>query len=179
MEAHPDESDEDSDKENIVLKLVAEQTNTLMGEVASLKKDTREVFNQIADIFTLCINKIKKDSDEKCITLGNTVTKILDKVTKLEKAVVNSTDQTLIHSTRVPKKKTFAEIVDKDVKQAPAAVETKNISSKSSSFIPPALPPAKNEPIPSKPVKNTSFLRQEKVLFVGELQNKICNCVQL
>ena len=96
------------------------------------------------------------------------MTKILDKVTKLEKAVVNSTDQTLIHSTRVPKKKTFAEIVDKDVKQAPAAVETKNISSKSSSFIPPALPPAKNEPIPSKPVKNTSFLRQEKVLFVGD-----------
>ena len=110
LEAHPEESDQESDKENIILKIVAEQTNALMGEVASIKKDTRDVFKEIADMFTLAIDKIKRDNDLRYKTLGKTVEKIYEKVSKL----AEDQHQSRIKTPEVSKKETFADIVNKD-----------------------------------------------------------------
>ena len=87
--AHPEESDDfkPKDSENFILKIVAEQTNSMMGELASFKMDTRNAFKDIGDSLVTCLDKINKDNNEKCETLGNTVVKIYEKVAQLEKAL--------------------------------------------------------------------------------------------
>ena len=170
FEVHPDESDKESDKENLILKIVAEQTNALMGEVADIKKDNRDVFKEIADIFTLAIDKIKTDNDNKCKTLGNTVTKIYDKVSKLEKALEKIQKESIIKPPKDTNKKTFADIVNKDARMPPIKENTKPSSSNTPKPSPSSSPPplVRSESAPHTPARNTSFLRQEKILFVGD-----------
>ena len=90
MEAHPDidEPFTDIEKENFILKIVAEQTNTLMEEMETLKSDTKNAFIEVVQTVKTCVNDLKADNNEKCKTLGNTVAKILVKVAKLEKSMV-------------------------------------------------------------------------------------------
>ena len=168
LEVHPDESVKESDKENLVLKIVAEQTNALMGEVASIKKDNRDVFKEIADIFSLAIDKIKRDNDIKCKTIGNTVAKIYDKVSKIEKALEISKQQPLIKPAKDSKKKTYADVVHKESNNSPIKEDTKSCSSKPSQPTILSPPPVRSEPALRPPARNTTFLRQEKLLFVGD-----------
>ena len=123
-EVHSDASNEctkytPKESENIVLKIVAEQTNSLMGEVASLKMETKNAMEDITATLVKCLNKINKNNDEKCKTLGNTVVKIYSKVLKLEKAL-DKGNKNIIEKTfeaAKPKKQSYAEIVQKVAKK--------------------------------------------------------------
>ena len=181
--AHPDASNEytkhtPKDSENIVLKIVAEQTNSLMGEVANFKVDTRNALEDITTTLVKCLDKINKDNNEKCNTLGNIVLKIYRKISKLEKALDKGSKKIIDNTFKAaePKKKKYAEFVQKVAKKTAKCKDTEPPvtiasrvstvsagSSSSSSLNSPASFSSTNSPS----IK-TSFMQQPKILYVGD-----------
>ena len=89
LTVHPEESDNISAKEseNFILKIVAEQTTSLSEDVYSLKRDTKDALVAITKALDTCIDNLKNDNNEKCKVLGNTVVKLVNKISRIEKAL--------------------------------------------------------------------------------------------
>ena len=104
MEAHPDIDDlfTEKDKENFILKIVAEQTNSIMEEMESLKSDTKNAFIELATTVKTCVDELRGDTSKKCKTLGNTVAKIYETVAKLEKSGVQGKPKNIEKVKRAP-----------------------------------------------------------------------------
>ena len=181
LEAHPDAEDHFTEKEtkNFVLMIVAEQTNSLMEEVASLKSDTKNAFKQLSMTVKTCIEDVKGENNEKCITLGNTVAKIYDQIVKMEKAIVRG--KTTITEKQKKAPKSYAEIAVKsngkkvDMKLKKPTVPSSSsppsgpIPSTTASF---KVPPRQTK---SAPKSRTPFTQQPKVLYVGDSVGQTAN----
>ena len=168
---HPDEADNISPKEseNIALKIVAEQTTSISEDMDLLKRDTK---NALAEIME-AINNMKNENNEKCKMLGNTVVKLVNKISRIEKALPDKHP----HSNDKPKTKVDEKLESKRSKTSKTSRSAKEPETKKpQSYIPPSPPqvPRKSEPqtkpsMPKEPiVKKTSFLKKPKVLYVGD-----------
>ena len=82
IEEHPDKSMNLAPKEaeNFLLKLVAEQNNDIIEDARRFKNDTKEGFDNLANLLETLI----KSSDKKVKTLLDTVSILTKKVTRLE-----------------------------------------------------------------------------------------------
>ena len=169
MEAHPDIDDQFTEKnrENFILKIVAEQTNSIMEEMESIKSDTKNAFIELAVRVKSCVDELKCDTNKNCKALGNTVAKIYETVAKLEKSggKTNNIDKL----ERVPK--SYAEMAGKAKgkkkppvplpSSPPSGLPSTASATSTSSCVP---PPRKN----FTPKMMTGFMQQPKVLFVGD-----------
>ena len=89
---HPDLAPELTplQRENFILKIVAEQTTHLTDDVDSLRNDTKNAFSELAKTLETCFNNMKEESSDKCKILGNSVVKLYNKMNRIEKALGQS-----------------------------------------------------------------------------------------
>ena len=90
---HPEKSVEYNPKqgENMVLKIVAEQNAELIEEMELLKKDIKGAFVELANVIEASIGSMKEETNDKCKTLADTVIKLYNKISKIEKAPITNT----------------------------------------------------------------------------------------
>ena len=177
LNAHPEQGDEFSpkDKENLILKIVAEQTTSMSDDLLTLKKDSKDAFTEIT---LACENmkKVQKINDDKCISLGNLIAKLVNKVSRMEKALSSYQKKAKhVRKKSDPVKNIKSEPV-KNIKTEPVKNvknESKDKEAKKSPVIPPSVPKIYPENLPSNPehsklTRKTPFLNQAKTLFVGD-----------
>ena len=89
---HPDLAPELTplQRENFILKIVAEQTTHLTDDVDSLRNDTKNAFSELAKTLETCFNNMKEENCDKCKILGNSVVKLYNKMNRIEKALGQS-----------------------------------------------------------------------------------------
>ena len=115
------------------MKIVAEQMNSVLEEMESLKSDTKDAFIELTKTLKTCLSEVKVDNNEKCRILGNTVAKINDKVAKIEKALFKVKKTNIDKQRKAPN--SFAEVTGKGNGQKP---ESKRKKPSESSSAPPS-----------------------------------------
>ena len=166
---HPEEADNLSAKEskNLILKLVAEQTTSISNEISSLRSDTKNAFAEISKTQDICINNLKTDNNEKCKVLGNTVVKLFNKISRIEKALASKYS----NSNKGPVKENVKDTKPNSTKMNEAIPQPKTPGISRSNPPPPTThaQPLIITPAPTHPqLRRTSFLKQPKVLYVGD-----------
>ena len=69
----------------MVLKIVAEQNTLLIEEMATLKEDIKESFGKLYKHLEANAGGLRDDSNEKCKSLTEAVTRLSDRVSKSKK----------------------------------------------------------------------------------------------
>ena len=67
LEAHPDVNDEFTKEESkdLVMKIVAEQMDSVLEEMESLKSVTKDAFIELTKTLKTCVAEVKADNNEK------------------------------------------------------------------------------------------------------------------
>ena len=134
--------------ENIILNMVAEQTTNITEEMDHLKKDTKDVYNNLADILTTLIVKVAKI--EEVLVTKNTELKV-EKNIQAHKTNPGTSENETSTEDNISKMKTFA-----------------SVTAASSSPHPDASKPSSNIKTSSKAKIKTKYLKKQKMLFVGD-----------
>ena len=86
---HPEHADKNpKEKENVVLKIVAEQNTEILEEMEQTRKETLGSINQLGDTLAKVVKDTKVENNEKFQTMVEAVMMLLKKVTKLEKVAL-------------------------------------------------------------------------------------------
>ena len=85
LSEHPDKSFQftQEESENMLLKLVAEQNADIVDENNSMKEDIKGAFEKLVNVVDTAVSSIKNDTNNKCKTLADTVTKLYGKIENL------------------------------------------------------------------------------------------------
>ena len=168
-------------KENFILKIVAEQTTSISDEMDSLKKDTKRAFDELSQTLVTCFNNMKEENSEKCKMLGNSVVKLYNKMNRFEKSLGRSNQHNVASKKNTQKtndkSQTKEDSINAKTKEDNINAKTKedNINDKTKS-VPKSsrLPTSTSSPPPSDvtpPPTNSPplFTRgKPKVLYVGD-----------
>ena len=128
-----------------------------MGEVETIKIETRNAISEVVKIVQTCMDKILIDNTEKCKALGNTVVKIHDKVEQIIKKFKQLENKTTEKEAKP--QKSFAKLAAKTIPKNTTP------SSPLGSPVPtpsPSPPPASLNPTVSTPVPSTNIVTQLK-----------------
>ena len=177
----------------MILKVVAEQNTVMIEEMATLKRDIKDSFDQLTDFLQTNIGGLKEDTNEKCKTLADGVAKLYERVLKQNKPT-----KTFVRNLNYVKSsgcrlKAKAKHSSSNLKAVPTAASSTPSSSTAASKPPPSRAPskpsssskAKEKVAPEKsaapnftktPIHSTEpqrkqksiFMSQPKVLYVGD-----------
>ena len=132
-------------KEDMILKIVAEQNEKILAEIENLKKDTKVAFGQFAIAIDSSLSRIKEEASQECTNLVETVENLNEKILNLQATKSNPPS---------PKASTAP---------LPGAHPG------TSSISPPASAPAAQRSTRfKKKKKKTSYMEKPRVLYIGD-----------
>ena len=88
FEVHPERETEYKPQltQNDILKIVAEQNTVLIEEIDFLKRNIQESFSKLNGILETSIGGLKEDTDKKCKTLSEAMSKLYERMSKIGKS---------------------------------------------------------------------------------------------
>ena len=86
---------------DVIPEIVGAQTSTMSEDLLNNKVNNEDAFMEI----TVALKKLKEDNDEKCKLLSNTIVKLVNKVTRIEKALFCNKKKEHVHSKENKKAK--------------------------------------------------------------------------
>ena len=178
---HPELADEltPEQRENFILKIVAEQTTNIWDEMESLKRNTNNALVEINQTLKTYMDNIIVENGDKCKTLGNSVVKLYNKMNRIEKALGQG------KPLNAEKKKSVAKVAGRgkgknsSMKQkkadVPSSVPTSGPTPTASSSGPTSAMPSttSSASVPAagtncSPRIVTNYMQQAKVLYIGD-----------
>jgi hypothetical protein len=154
FEEHPENPTEFKPQltENMILMIVAEQNTVMIEEMATLKSDIKDSFDQLTDFLKTNIGGLKEDTEEKCKTLADGVSKLDERVLKQNKPTKTFVrNLNYVKSSGCKLKANAKHSSSSHLKEDPIAASSNPSSSTSASKPPPSR--ASSKPSPSSKVQ--------------------------